>query len=141
MYAEFSKRLKSSRIAAIHGDLPQRKRDQVIKALRAGELRLLIATDVVGRGIDISGISHIINYDIPEYCDDYVHRVGRTGRLSSDQSGRAITFVTLQQGGELTNIEKRINTVLPEYKVDHFEAFRTRERPKRTIRKFGATDE
>ena len=141
LHAEFSKRLRSNRIAAIHGDLPQRKRDQVIKALRAGELRLLIATDVVGRGIDISGISHIINYDIPEYCDDYVHRVGRTGRLSSDQSGRAITFVTLQQGGELTNIEKRINTVLPEYKVDHFEAFRTRERPKRTIRKFGAADE
>ncbi|MEJ7595379.1 MAG: DEAD/DEAH box helicase [Planctomycetaceae bacterium] len=141
LLAEFSKRLKSNRIAAIHGDLPQRKRDQVIKALRAGELRLLIATDVVGRGIDISGISHIINYDIPEYCDDYVHRVGRTGRLSSDQNGRAITFVTLQQGGELTNIEKRINTVLPEYKVDNFEAFRTRERPKRSIRRFGAADE
>ena len=141
LFAEFSKRLKSDRIAAIHGDLPQRKRDQVIKSLRAGELRLLIATDVVGRGIDISGISHIINYDIPEYCDDYVHRVGRTGRLSSDQNGRAITFVTLQQGGELTNIEKRINTVLPEYKVDNFEAFRTRERPKRSIRRFGATDE
>ncbi len=141
LHAEFTKRLRSNRIAAIHGDLPQRKRDQVIKALRAGELRLLIATDVVGRGIDISGISHIINYDIPEYCDDYVHRVGRTGRLSSDENGRAITFVTLQQGGELTNIEKRINTVLPEYKVDHFEAFRTRERPKRTIRKFGAANE
>jgi len=141
LHAEFTKRLRSNRIAAIHGDLPQRKRDQVIKALRAGELRLLIATDVVGRGIDISGISHIINYDIPEYCDDYVHRVGRTGRLSSDETGRAITFVTLQQGGELTNIEKRINTVLPEYKVDHFEAFRTRERPQRTIRKFGAASE
>jgi len=141
LFAEFSRRLKSNRIAAIHGDLPQRKRDQVIKALRAGELRLLIATDVVGRGIDISGISHIINYDIPEYCDDYVHRVGRTGRLSSDQNGRAITFVTLQQGGELTNIEMRINTVLPEYTVDNFEAFRTRERPKRTVRKFGASDD
>jgi len=141
LFNEFSKRLKSNRIAAIHGDLPQRKRDSVIKSLRAGELRLLIATDVVGRGIDISGISHIINFDIPEYCDDYVHRVGRTGRLSSDQNGRAITFVTLQQGGELTNIEKRINTVLPEYKVDDFEAFRTRERPKRTIRRYGSPDE
>ena len=61
--------------------------------------------------------------------------------MSSDQNGRAITFVTLQQGGELTNIEKRINTVLPEYKVDNFEAFRTRERPKRAIRRFGAADE
>ena len=137
LYEMFSRRLKSNRIAAIHGDLPQRKRDRVIKELRSGQLRLLIATDVVGRGIDVSGISHIINYDIPEYCDDYVHRVGRTGRLSSDEAGRAITFVRLDQGGELTNIEKRINTVLPEYVVEGFEAFRPKERKTRTIRKFG----
>jgi ATP-dependent RNA helicase DeaD len=134
----FSRRLKSDRIAAIHGDLPQGKRDRVIKDLRAGKLRLLIATDVVGRGIDISGISHIINYDIPEYCDDYVHRVGRTGRLSSAENGRAITFVRLDQGGELTNIEMRINTVLPEYRVDGFEAYRPKELRQREIRKFGA---
>lgn len=138
LYEKFSRRLKSERIACIHGDLPQRKRDRVIKDLRAGELRLLIATDVVGRGIDVSGISHIINFDIPESCDDYVHRVGRTGRLSSDQNGRAVTFVTLAQGGELTSIEKRINTVLPEYQVEDFEAFRKRERKTRDIRRFGA---
>jgi ATP-dependent RNA helicase DeaD len=137
LHEKFSRRLKSERIACIHGDLPQRKRDRVIKDLRAGELRLLIATDVVGRGIDVSGISHIINFDIPEYCDDYVHRVGRTGRLSSDQNGRAVTFVTLAQGGELTNIEKRINTVLPEYQVDGFEAFQKKERKTRNIRRFG----
>ena len=134
----FSKRLKSDRIAAIHGDLPQRKRDRVIKDLRAGKLRLLIATDVVGRGIDISGISHIINYDIPEFCDDYVHRVGRTGRLSSAENGRAITFVRLDQGGELTNIEMRINTVLPEYRIEGFEAYIPKERSTRKVRKFGA---
>lgn len=133
----FRKRLKSDRIAATHGDLPQRKRDRVIKDLRAGKLRLLIATDVVGRGIDISGISHIINYDIPEYCDDYVHRVGRTGRLSSAENGRAITFVTLDQGSQLTNIEMRINTVLPQYTVDNFESFRRNDRPKRQVRRFG----
>ncbi|MFM7037907.1 MAG: DEAD/DEAH box helicase [Planctomycetaceae bacterium] len=141
LHEVFSKRLKSGRVACIHGDLPQRKRDRVIRDLRAGQLRLLIATDVVGRGIDISGISHIINYDIPEYCDDYVHRVGRTGRLSSDQQGRAVTFVTLAQGGELTNIEKRINTVLPEYQVEGFEAFRRRERITRKINRFGAGSE
>lgn len=137
LYEVFSKRLKSNRIAAIHGDLPQRKRDRVIRDLRAGKLRLLIATDVVGRGIDISGISHIINYDIPEFCDDYVHRVGRTGRLSSAENGRAITFVRLDQGGELTNIEMRINSVLPEYQVDGFEAYTPRNRTQRKIRKFG----
>jgi len=135
----FTKRLKSDRIAAIHGDLPQRKRDRVIRDLRAGKLRLLIATDVVGRGIDISGISHIINYDIPEYCDDYVHRVGRTGRLSSAENGRAITFVTLAQGHELTNIEMRINTVLPQYTVDNFESFRPKDKPRRQVRRFGIT--
>ena len=133
----FTKRLKSNRIAAIHGDLPQRKRDRVIKDLRAGKLRLLIATDVVGRGIDISGISHIINYDIPEFCDDYVHRVGRTGRLSSAENGRAITFVRLDQGGELTNIEMRINTVLPEYRIEGFESYIPKQRTERKIRKFG----
>ena len=137
LFEIFSRRLKSNRIAAIHGDLPQRKRDRVIKDLRAGKLRLLIATDVVGRGIDISGISHIINYDIPEYCDDYVHRVGRTGRLSSAENGRAITFVRLDQGGELTNIEMRINTVLPEYRIDNFEAYVPRNRTRRQVRKFG----
>ena len=138
LHEEFSRRLKSNRIAAIHGDLPQLKRDRVIADLRAGKLKLLIATDVVGRGIDISGISHIINYDIPEYCDDYVHRVGRTGMLSSDGVGRAITFVRLDQGGELTNIEMRINTVLPEYRIEGFEAHVPRKRTELTVRKFGS---
>ncbi|MDF1746287.1 MAG: DEAD/DEAH box helicase, partial [Gimesia sp.] len=70
----FSKKLKA--VAAIHGDLPQSKRDRVLKEFREGKIRLLIATDVMGRGIDVSGISHIINYDIPEFSDDYVHRIG-----------------------------------------------------------------
>ncbi len=77
LYHKLSKRLPH--IEAIHGDLPQNQRDRVMKSFRAGRTRLLIATDVVGRGIDVSSISHIINYDVPEYCDDYVHRVGRTG--------------------------------------------------------------
>ncbi len=139
LFERFSRRLKSNRIAAIHGDLPQRKRDRVIRDLRAGQLRLLIATDVVGRGIDISGISHIINYDIPESCDDYIHRVGRTGRLSSAENGRAITFVTLAQGNELTNIEMRINTVLPQYTVADFESFRPKDKTLRQVRRFGNT--
>lgn len=113
-------------VAAIHGDLPQRTRDQVLRRLRDGRVRLALATDVVGRGIDISGISHIINFDIPESPDDYVHRVGRTGRLSSDFRGRAFTFVTPEQGGELTKIEMRINTLLQEYRCDDYHAFQSR---------------
>ncbi|MCA9071969.1 MAG: DEAD/DEAH box helicase, partial [Planctomycetaceae bacterium] len=115
---------KLDRVAMMNGDLPQHKRDRVMKQFRNGEVRMLIATDVVGRGIDVSSISHIVNYDIPEFHDDYVHRVGRTGRLSSDERGCAITFVTREQGDQLTSIEKRINQMLPEYQVNDFQAFR-----------------
>ncbi len=66
-------------VACIHGDLQQNARDRVMSDFREGLVKILIATDVVGRGIDVTGISHIINYDIPQFCDDYVHRVGRTG--------------------------------------------------------------
>jgi ATP-dependent RNA helicase DeaD len=122
LYGRFQGRLPN--VAILHGDLPQTHRDRVMKAFRAGEVRMLIATDVVGRGIDISGISHIINYDVPEYCDDYVHRVGRTGRLSSDERGCAFTFVTREQGDQLTSIEARINQLLPEYRLEGFESAR-----------------
>ncbi len=123
LYGRFQGRLPN--VAILHGDLPQTHRDRVMKAFRAGEVRMLIATDVVGRGIDVSGISHIINYDVPEYCDDYVHRVGRTGRLSSsDERGCAFTFVTREQGDQLTSIEARINQLLPEYRLEGFESAR-----------------
>ncbi|HEY0984573.1 MULTISPECIES: DEAD/DEAH box helicase [unclassified Schlesneria] len=107
---------KLNKMAFIHGDLAQSARDRVMKQFRKGEIRLLIATDVMGRGIDVSGISHIVNYDIPQDCDDYVHRVGRTGRLSSTEgSGAAITFVAPDEGQQLTNIEIRINQLLSAY--------------------------
>jgi ATP-dependent RNA helicase DeaD len=103
-------------VAFIHGDLQQKLRDRVMKQFRDGTIRLLIATDVMGRGIDVSGISHIINYDIPEDCDDYVHRIGRTGRLSSTEGqGAAITFVTPEEGSQLTNVEMRVNQMLQQY--------------------------
>ena len=103
-------------MAFIHGDLAQSARDRVMQQFRNGKIRLLIATDVIGRGIDVSGISHIINYDIPEDCDDYVHRIGRTGRLSSTEGqGAAITFVAPDEGQQLTNVEIRVNTMLNAY--------------------------
>ncbi|QDT64977.1 DEAD/DEAH box helicase [Calycomorphotria hydatis] len=127
LYAKFRKNLDA--VSLIHGDLPQNKRTRVLKNFREGKIRLLIATDVVGRGIDVSGISHIINYDIPEFCDDYVHRIGRTGRLSSDRKGCAITFATLDQGDQLTKIEMRVNKLLPSYVIKNFEATRGRSKP------------
>ncbi len=103
-------RKKLDSVDCIHGDLPQGGRDRVMRQFRSGELRYLIATDVVGRGIDVSGISHIINFDTPAFCDDYVHRVGRTGRMGRD--GVAYTFVAPEEGPELTRIEQRINLEL-----------------------------
>ena len=102
------KQIKS--VAAIHGDMAQSARDQVMKQFRSGTLRYLIATDVVGRGIDVSGISHIINFDVPQFCDDYIHRVGRTGRMGRE--GVAYTFVASEEGPQLTRIEQRINRQL-----------------------------
>ncbi|MFN7731199.1 MAG: DEAD/DEAH box helicase [Pirellula sp.] len=98
------------RLGTIHGDMNQSQRDAVFRALREGQLDILVATDVVGRGIDVSSISHIINYDLPGDCDDYVHRVGRTGRMG--RSGIAFSFVTKDEGELLTEIEQRINRLL-----------------------------
>ena len=81
-----------------------------------------MATDVVGRGIDVTSISHIINYDIPQFCDDYVHRVGRTGRMGRE--GVAFTFVTPEEGNELTRIEMRINRLLKRDEMPGFETVR-----------------
>ncbi len=105
---------------SMHGDLAQRDRDRVLQRLRDGELKILVATDVVGRGIDISTISHIINFDVPQDCDDYVHRVGRTGRMGRD--GIAFTFVVPGEGDVLTSIEQRINKELHRDTIDGFEA-------------------
>ncbi len=111
-------------VACIHGDLAQNVRDRVMAGFREGTVRILVATDVVGRGIDVSNISHIVNYDIPEFCDDYVHRVGRTGRMGRE--GIAFTFVTPEEGNELTRIEMRINRLL---KRDEIEGFDVQNKP------------
>lgn len=110
----------AKRVGCIHGDMSQRERDAAMKAFRAGEVRCLVATDVVGRGIDVSGISHIINFDVPEDCDDYVHRVGRTGRMGRE--GVAYTFVSPEQGAELTRIEVRIDRLLELDKMPGFQS-------------------
>lgn len=107
----------------MHGDMQQSARDRVMKAFRARDVLILVATDVVGRGIDVSSISHIINYDIPQSSDDYVHRVGRTGRMGRE--GVAYTFVTTEEGGELTRIEMLINRLLKRDEIEGFTAVAT----------------
>ncbi len=109
-------------ISTIHGDLPQTTRNRVMKGFRDGSIPVLVATDVVGRGIDVNDISHVINYDIPDDPENYVHRIGRTGRMGKD--GIAYTFVCPDQGDPLTAIELLINKPIPSLPLDGFIAYR-----------------
>ena len=118
-------------VACIHGDLEQSARDRVMAAFRKATVRLLVATDVVGRGIDVTAISHIINYDVPQFSDDYVHRVGRTGRMGRE--GVAFTFVAPEEGNELTRIEIRINRQLKREEISGFETTGDPESPTATV--------
>jgi len=95
-------------VKALHGDMTQGARDGVMIAFKDGRLRILVATDVAARGLDISAVTHIVNFDIPTSPDVYVHRVGRTGRVG--RSGRAITLVEPRQRRELEAIERHART-------------------------------
>lgn len=106
-------------IETIHGDLPQTARDRVMRAFRDGSISVLVATDVVGRGIDVTNISHVVNYDIPEDPENYVHRIGRTGRMGKD--GIAYLFVAPGEGEQLTNIEVLMNRSIPPLPLEDFE--------------------
>ena len=103
----------------IHGDLVQQRREKVMDRFRRQQVQVLIATDLAARGIDVSAISHIINYDIPPDPQVYVHRIGRTSRMGAP--GRAITFVTREQGKELTLVETLVNQELTPLDLEGFE--------------------
>lgn len=103
----------------IHGNLAQNKRDRVMKGFRHSKFDVLVATDLASRGIDVADISHIINFDIPEDPEAYVHRVGRTARMGA--AGKAFTLVSRDQGDELTKVESLINMVIPQAKLEGFE--------------------
>ena len=102
---------KGLRVKTLHGDMSQGARDGVMIAFKGGRERLLVATDVAARGLDIAGVSHIVNYDIPNSPDIYVHRIGRTGRAG--ETGRAITMITPKQRRELEAIERHAGTDIP----------------------------
>ncbi|MBM3538675.1 MAG: DEAD/DEAH box helicase [Alphaproteobacteria bacterium] len=92
------------RAAALHGDMHQRERNRTLQQLKTGDLRLLVATDVASRGIDVRDISHVINFDLPRGAEDYVHRIGRTGRAGA--TGIAMSFVGAAERGLIRNIER-----------------------------------
>lgn len=90
--------------AALHGDMNQGARNRTLTKMKRGQIRVLVATDVAARGIDVSGISHVINFDLPKFAEDYVHRIGRTGRAGA--SGIAVSFASPKDGLHLKRIER-----------------------------------
>jgi superfamily II DNA/RNA helicase len=102
--------------AALHGDMNQNARNKTIEKMRRGGIRLLVATDVAARGLDVNGISHVINFDLPRFAEDYVHRIGRTGRAGA--TGVAISFVSSSELNYLERIERFIGKKLPEQNIE-----------------------
>ncbi len=117
-------------VRALHGDMSQGSRDGVMLAFKGGRVPILVATDVAARGLDISTVTHVVNYDVPTSPDTYVHRIGRTGRVG--RSGRAITFVEPRQQRELEAIERHIGTSIAPWERGAAAApTPVRERPRR----------
>jgi superfamily II DNA/RNA helicase len=113
-------------VAALHGDMNQNARNRTIINMRRGKIRLLVATDVAARGLDVSGISHVINYDFPKNAEDYVHRIGRTGRAGA--SGIAISFISSKEVDSLRRIERYIGQTIPQRVIPGLEPTRSLHR-------------
>jgi ATP-dependent RNA helicase DeaD len=117
-------------VKALHGDMSQGQRDGVMLGFKAGRTPILVATDVAARGLDISTVTHVVNFDVPTSPDVYVHRIGRTGRVG--RSGRAITFIEPRQQRELAAIERHIGTgITPWAEGAHTKPAPVAERPRR----------
>jgi superfamily II DNA/RNA helicase len=114
--------------AALHGDMTQGARNRTLTKLRQGDVKVLVATDVAARGIDINGISHVINYDLPKFAEDYVHRIGRTGRAG--KTGIAISFASNMDRHILRKIEQFTGNRMEPGVVEGFE-------PKRAMKMDG----
>ena len=114
LLAQQLKRAKVS-VEAIHGDKTQGARDRVLRSFRKGETRILVATDIAARGLDIHGVSHVFNFDLPQDPEDYVHRIGRTARAGA--SGHAISFACEDHAFSLIDIESFIGHTLNKQEI------------------------
>jgi len=120
--------------AALHGDMKQAARNRTLMNLRHGKVRFLVATDVAARGIDITGVSHVINFDLPRFAEDYIHRIGRTGRAGA--SGTAISFVLPNDAPHLERIERYTGEAVPQHVIPGLEPTCTLQRRLAKKRKF-----
>ena len=113
-----AKSLQQSGFSAgeIHGDMDQNARNAELQKFKDGVILILVASDVAARGLDVKGVSHVFNYDTPWHPDDYVHRIGRTGRAGA--TGRAFTFVTDEDAEAIANVEKLTGGAIPEFKLN-----------------------
>jgi ATP-dependent RNA helicase RhlE len=107
------------RVTSLQGDLPQNRRQAALEGFRTGSIKILVATDIASRGIDVLRISHVINYDMPGSTDDYIHRIGRTGRV--EKNGDALTFVTRADEEKIGDLEKVLDKPLERLVLDGFD--------------------
>jgi ATP-dependent RNA helicase RhlE len=120
--AEYLERRGAS-CARIHGNRSQAQRTQALAGFKAGRYRVLVATDIAARGIDVEALSHVVNFDVPAVPEDYIHRVGRTAR--AEATGDAFTFVAPGEAADLARIERAIGKSLPRVTVPGFDYART----------------
>jgi len=113
-------RLKSANhaVAVLHSNRTQRERVEALEGFKSGKYEVMVATDIAARGIDVAGVSHVINYDVPQHPEDYVHRIGRTGR--AEKVGDAFTLITGEELDAVRAIERFIGAKVPRLKLDNF---------------------
>jgi ATP-dependent RNA helicase RhlE len=104
---------------ALHADKTQSQREAALQRFKEGKVKVLVATDIAQRGLDISGISHVVNYDVPQQAEDYVHRIGRTGRAAKE--GDAFTFMCADEIGMVRTIERVIAQEIPRISVPGYD--------------------
>jgi ATP-dependent RNA helicase RhlE len=105
-------------VAVLHSNRTQREREQALEGFRSGKFEALVATDIAARGLDIAEVSHVINYDVPQHPEDYIHRIGRTGR--AENTGDAFTIMTAEDASHVFAIERFISQKIPRVKLENF---------------------
>jgi len=106
-------------VAVLHSNRTQREREQALRGFRDGRYEVLVATDIAARGLDIADVSHVINYDVPQHPEDYIHRIGRTGRMEA--TGDAFTLMVAEDGRHVQAIERFIGQKIPRVKLENFD--------------------